>query len=216
MEANPEGLDKRGLLFTRDVDPETLYPKRYFTMPVDHFPNQAKYEPHTDRTYQNRYWFDDTYYKPGGPIILLQSGETNGLNRLPFMQKGILAQLANATGGISVILEHRYYGYSFPTHFITTKDYRFLTTDQALADVAYFAQNVVFSGYEDVNLTSHETAWISYGGSYAGATSAFTRVKYPDVFWGAISSSGVTKAIWDFWEYYEPVSLPRHCTSKLY
>ena len=47
-------------------------------MPVDHFPDKAQYEPHTDHTFQNRYWFDDTYYKPGGPIIILQGGETNG------------------------------------------------------------------------------------------------------------------------------------------
>lgn len=31
-------------------------------------------------------------------------------------------------------------------------------------------------------------------------------MKYPDVFWGSISSSGVTKAIYDYWQYYEPVS----------
>lgn len=42
---------------------------------------------------------------------------------------------------------------------------------------------------------------------------AFLRKLYPDVFFGAISSSGVTKAIWDFWEYYEPVREhgPRDC-----
>lgn len=185
----------------RDYDPEKLYPKRYFTMPVDHFPNKQKYEPHTDHTFQNRYWFDDTYYKPGGPVIILQSGETNGLNRLPYIQKGILRILSKATGGMSVVLEHRYYGYSFPTRYLTKKDLRFLTTEQALADEAYFAQNVKFPGYEDKDLTSKSTPWIAYGGSYAGAFVAFLRVTYPDVFWGAISSSGVTKAIWDYWAY---------------
>ena len=149
-------------------------------------------------------------------MIVLQSGETNGLNRLVYMQKGILAQLAEATGGMSVVLEHRYYGYSFPTRYLTTEDLRFLTTEQALADEAYFAQNIKFPGFEDQNLTSHATPWISYGGSYAGAFSAFLRVKYPDVFWGAISSSGVTKAIYDYWAYYEPVSHygPPFCMSS--
>jgi hypothetical protein len=206
IESNPEGLDRRSLLAARDVDPETLYPKRYFEMPVDHFPHKAKYEPHTTRTFQNRYWFDDTYYKPGGPVIILQSGETNGLNRLVYMQKGILQQLAKATNGMSVVFEHRYYGYSFPTRYLTTKDLRFLTTEQALADEAYFAKNIVFPGYEDHDLTSDATPWISYGGSYAGAFSAFLRVKYPEIFWGAISSSGVTKAIYNYWQYYDPVA----------
>ena len=150
-------------------------------------------------------------------MIVLQSGETNGLNRLVYMQKGILAQLAEATGGISVIMEHRYYGYSFPTRYLTTKDLRFLTTEQALADEAYFAQNVKFPGMEDMDLTSNSVPWISYGGSYAGAFSAFLRTQYPDVFWGAISSSGVTKAIYNYWQYYEPVAHygPQECMSTL-
>ena len=122
------------------------------------------------------------------------------------MQKGILAQLAEATHGVSVVFEHRYYGDSFPTDDLSTENLRFLTTEQALADEAYFALNIVFPGLEDKDLTSNTTAYISYGGSYSGAMSAFLRVKYPDIFWGSISSSGVTKAIYDYWQYYSPVS----------
>jgi hypothetical protein len=33
------------------------------------------------------------------------------------------------------------------------------------------------------------------------------RVKYPETFWGAISSSGVTVAIYDYWQYFEPARL---------
>jgi len=31
------------------------------------------------------------------------------------------------------------------------------------------------------------------------------RKLYPDVFWGTISSSGVVEAIYDYWEYFEPI-----------
>ena len=34
-------------------------------------------------------------------------------DRLPYLQKGIVAQLAEATNGLGVVLEHRYYGDSF-------------------------------------------------------------------------------------------------------
>lgn len=141
-------------------------------------------------------------------MIILQSGETNAIqgDRLFYMQNGILADLAEATGGISVVFEHRYYGYSMPFPRLSTKELRFLTTEQALADEAYFAQNIKFPGMEEQDLTSKTTAWISYGGSYSGAFSAFLRVKYPDIFWGSISSSGVTKAIYDYWQYYEPAA----------
>lgn len=138
-------------------------------------------------------------------MIVLQGGETSIEGRLPYLQKGIVAQLAEATGGIGVILEHRYYGTSFPTSNLSTESLRFLTTDQALADQAYFSRNIVFPGLEHLNLTAPGTAHIAYGGSYAGAFVAFLRKLYPDVYWGAISSSGVTVAQYDFWEYYEPI-----------
>ncbi|KAI4169934.1 MAG: hypothetical protein LQ343_005315 [Gyalolechia ehrenbergii] len=197
-------LDSRHLE-RRDVDPEALYVEHNISVPVDYFHNETKYEPHSNGTFPLRYWFDASYYEDGGPVIVLQSGETDGTGRLPFLQKGIIHQLAQATNGIGVILEHRYYGTSFPTPDLSIENLRFLTTEQALADMAYFAKNVVFEGLEDKNLTAPETAYIGYGGSYAGAFVAFLRVQYPDVYYGTISSSGVTEAIYDFWRYYEPV-----------
>lgn len=89
---------------------------------------------------------------------------------------------------------------------LSTPNLRFLSTEQALADEAFFASNIKFPGLEHHDLTAKNTAYISYGGSYAGAFSAFLRVQYPDVFWGAISSSGVTKAIIDYWEYFSPIA----------
>lgn len=204
------------LLKREDTDPELLYTEYNFTTPIDHFHNETKYEPHSDGTFPLRYWFDASHYSPGGPVIILQSGETDASGRLVFMQKGILAQMAQATHGIAVVLEHRYYGTSFPTPDLSTENLRFLTTQQALADEAYFAQNIAFPGLEKYgDLTSKTTAYLSYGGSYAGAFSAFLRVQYPDVFWGSISSSGVTKAIWDYWGYWEPVSAsaPQDCVA---
>ena len=167
--------------------------------------------------FQNRYWFDATHYTSGGPVIILAGGETDGEDRLPYLQKGILAQLAQATNGIGVVLEHRYYGNSFPTPDLSTKNLRFLTTEQALADTAYFAQNVVFPGLEDHDLTAGSTPYIVYGGSYAGAFVAFLRTLYPGLFWGAISSSGVTEAVYDYWQYFELIRQfgPPHCINTI-
>lgn len=140
-------------------------------------------------------------------MIVLAGGETSGADRLPFLQKGIVYQLAKATNGLGVILEHRYYGDSIPVEDFSTENLRFLTTDQALADTAYFAKNVKFAGLEDVDLSPESTPWIAYGGSYAGAFVAFLRVLYPDVYFGAISSSGVPEAIWDYWKYFEAAAV---------
>lgn len=128
------------------------------------------------------------------------------------------------------MLEHRYYGTSIPTEDFSTENLRFLTTDQALADQAYWSRNIVFPGLEHLDLTAGNAPHIAYGGSYAGAFVAFLRKLYPDVYWGefhscpffvgiplgstllicvitigAISSSGVTAAIYDYWAYFEPI-----------
>lgn len=201
----------------RDVDPSLLYPAHNFTtMPVDHFHNESKYAPHSSGTFNNRYWFDDTYYKPGGPVFLIITGESNGDYRLPILQNGIAYQFNKAFGGLGVVIEHRYFGRSQPTANLTTENYRFLSTDQALADTAYFAQHIVFPGHEHENMTASARPWITYGGSYAGAFVAFLRTQYPGVFWGSISSSGVTKSIWDYWQYFNPIIQygPQPCISN--
>lgn len=170
----------------------------------------------TNATFNLRYWFDASHYQQGGPVIVLQSGETSGVGRLPYLQKGIVSILANVTGGLGVILEHRYYGTSFPLPDLSTESLRFLTTDQALADMAYFARNVKFEGLEDLDLTAPNVPYIAYGGSYAGAFVAFLRKLYPDVYWGAISSSGVTEAVYNYWQYYEAARLyaPGDCATN--
>ena len=178
-------LSPRRTISKRDAtDPSTLYPAYNLSVPIDHFHNDSTYEPHSSDSFNLRYFFDATYYKPGGPVIVLESGETSVTDRLPYLQKGIAHQLAEATGGIAVILEHRYYGTSIPTPDLSTENLRFLTTQQALADTDFFARNVVFEGLEDQKLTAPDTAYIAYGGSYAGAFVAFLRKTYPDTYFG--------------------------------
>ncbi|KAF2644403.1 hypothetical protein P280DRAFT_170756 [Massarina eburnea CBS 473.64] len=207
LSSKVEAIRARKTAFAkRDVDLEELYTEHNLSVPLDFFPNESRYEPHLNATFNLRYFFDAQYYKPGGPIFVLLSGETSAVNRLDFLQKGIVNQVAKATNGIGVILEHRYYGTSFPFPNVTTENLRFLSTEQSLAEIDYFARNVKFEGL-DADLTAPKTPWVIYGGSYAGAQAAFLQVAYPDTFLGTISSSGVTAAIYDYWEYFEPIRL---------
>jgi hypothetical protein len=81
------------------------FPPQWFTQPLDHFEDS----PHT---FGQRYWVNARHYKPrpGVPVIVLDGGETTGEDRLPFLDTGIVNILAKATGGLGVVLEHRYYG----------------------------------------------------------------------------------------------------------
>lgn len=174
---------------------------RWFRQPLDHF-DKGRSE-----TFLQRYWVSDRHYAPGGPVIVLDGGETSGENRLPFLDTGIVDILARATGGLGVVLEHRYYGRSLPVLNLTTDALRFLNNNQSAADSANFMANVKFDGIEE-DLTAPGTPWIYYGvrkptralagiplkptvqGSYAGARAAHMRVLYPDLTFGAIASSG--------------------------
>lgn len=191
-------------------------PSYNFSVPVDHFHNDSRYEPHSDESFPLRYWLDDQYYRPGGPVIVLAAGEVTGVARIPFLEHGIVKILAEALGGLGVVLEHRYYGTSYPVPDLSVDNLRFLSTDQALADTAYFARNIKYAGLEHLNLTSKDAPYILYGGSYAGAFVAFARKLYPDVFWGAVSSSGVTAVVDDFWQYFEAARLfsPAKCSEN--
>lgn len=140
------------------------FPDYYLQVPVDHFHNDSLYEPHSNGTFGLRYWFDATHDR-GGPVFVLAGGETSGKDRIPFLETGLIAQLAELTGGIAVVLEHRYYGTSVPTKNLSTENLRFLTTQQAMADTAYFASNVVYKGLEDQNVTAADRPYILYGGT---------------------------------------------------
>lgn len=61
----------------------TEFHPHYFDQPLDHFKD-------TSKTFGQRYWFSTRNYVPGsgGPVIVLDGGETSGEDRLPFLDTG--------------------------------------------------------------------------------------------------------------------------------
>ncbi|KAJ6261570.1 hypothetical protein Dda_4240 [Drechslerella dactyloides] len=176
------------------------YIPKWFTQKVDHT------DPSNNSTFKQRYWIGTTFYKPGGPVIVLEGGETSGAGRIQYMHTGIGRYLTEALGGIGIVLEHRYYGQSYVTPNLTVENLKYLNTAQSLADNAFFAENL----WRDLpanlsHVRPSQTPFISYGGSYAGSKSAFLRVVYPEVYYGSLASSAVIWAGENFWEYNEPV-----------
>lgn len=97
--ASPQELPLHADQLTFSVlSPASLYPAHTFDQLVSHDP--AVPAPSEGATFEQRYWFDATYYRPGGPVILLDGGETDATGRLPFLKEGILQILSQATGGI--------------------------------------------------------------------------------------------------------------------
>lgn len=70
----------------------------------------------------------------------------------------------------------------------------------AIADNAYFATHAVFPGVAG-NLTAPGTPWILYGGSLAGAETAYSVKTYGDILFGGIASSAPVEIVLPYPEW---------------
>lgn len=114
-------------------------------------------------------------------------------------------------------IEHRYYGDSQPFSDEqggwTTENLKFLSSYQALADIAYFidVQN---------KKSGKKNQWVVVGGSYPGALVAWFKSLYPEHAAVAWSSSGVIHPIENFTDfdlnmYKTTMDSGKECTLKI-
>ena len=68
---------------------------------------------------------------------------------------------------------------------MSVENLRYLTTEQALADLAYF----ITEFKEDIDDDLKMAKVVTFGGSYPGTLSAWMRLKYPHIIHAAVSSS---------------------------
>lgn len=97
---------------------------------------------------------------------------------------------------MSILYSYRFYGQSQPAVDLSLSSLHFLSSEQALADLANFHDFIV----NEYSMTDNNR-WISYGGSYPGALSAWLRIKYPHIVYGALASSAPVEAELDFYQY---------------
>ncbi|KAF8194645.1 serine carboxypeptidase S28-domain-containing protein, partial [Pholiota molesta] len=186
----------------------------------------------------NRYWINATYWEPGGPVFLFDSGEQNAEPLLPYYLQeyhGLSAtmRLAKRYKGLAILWEHRFYGASlpFPVNENTTADqWQFLSTEQALEDIVFFSKS--FPHPSSKPLPNHSTSsasgplqafpvhpsttpWVMLGGSYPGIRSALMRIRNPEVIFASWASSAPVEAQVDMSSYYKAAerSLTRNCST---
>ena len=122
----------------------------------------------------------------GGPIVFMTPGETNADGR--FLRASSLAcssdtfagyeayltnttisgMIAQQQHGATVLVEHRFFGYSNPYDNLTSQSLELLTIQQAIDDLVYFAQNVNLPMPGGDNVKPDTTPWVLFGGSYSG------------------------------------------------
>lgn len=159
----------------------------WFNQTLDHF-NDAD-----TRTFQQRYFLNDKYYKEGGPVFLSIGGE--GPANPVWMESGAWVQYAQQHKAMMFMVEHRYYGQTHPTSDMTVENLKYLSSEQALADLAAF---IIFA---KVKYNVPNNKWLAIGGSYSGALAAWLRMKYPHLVEGAIATSAPVFAKLNFLEY---------------
>jgi pimeloyl-ACP methyl ester carboxylesterase len=150
---------------------------QWMTQNIDHFGKH-------NGTFQQRYTINTDSYAPGGPILLFQGEETDVLD---CPKSTILYEWARELGGLTVSLEHRYFGPSKPFGNASTsnENFRFLTLDNVMADAVAFVQQV------KRNITGADKSKVLVAsGSYGGFLAAAFRMNHAESFDAALASAG--------------------------
>lgn len=162
------------------------------------------------RVFSQRYTICSQYATDDdAPAILYIGGEGPEGNDNFFLGSS-MAEIARVAGGVMVALEHRYYGLSYPKFLpdASTENLKYLTSEQALADMRQFIlylknveANQTDTGSSPPLMMTHSlnnSRWVVFGGSYPGNLAAWMKLKYSDIISGAVSYSAPVLAQIDF------------------
>jgi hypothetical protein len=169
-----------------------------FVQRLDHF------NPQDTRTWTQQAQVNAQFYsnETRGPVFLMLGGEGPIDADIMLTEQGWdFAQQMQRFKALAFQLEHRYYGFSWPTNNMTLENLQYLSSRQALADMADFIQ--AMNKQYDLN---SDNKWIVFGGSYSGALAAWARIKYPHLIHGAIASSAVVNVGLDNHGYLDVIS----------
>lgn len=140
----------------RNLAPYTSPEEKWIEQPLDHFDSQ------NSARWKMRYFELSSHFSRGGPILIYVGGEWP-ISPVSINQGTLIYDLSRVYNGTLFYTEHRYYGKSQPTSNTSTDNLKYLTVDQALADVAVFINAVKASSPDYVN-----SSVILAGGSYSG------------------------------------------------
>ncbi|KAF7169373.1 hypothetical protein CNMCM6106_004298 [Aspergillus hiratsukae] len=167
-------------------------------------------------TFPQRFWYNSEFWAgPGSPVVLFTPGEADASYYTGYLtNKTLVGLYAEEIGGAAIVLEHRYWGTSSPYDELTAETLQYLTLEQSIADLVHFAKTVDLPFDTDRSSNADNAPWVFSGGSYSGALSAWTESIAPGTFWAYHASSAPVEAIYDFWQYFEPVveGMPKNCS----
>jgi len=167
--------------------------EHWFTQRLDHFNWQDQ------RQWKQRYFVNATWWNPdlGGPIFLAVGGEGAISDR--YISHFEMTNYGRSHGALIFVLEHRIYVKSQPLKDLTTANLKYLSSQQALADLSTFIEAM------KIKYNAQNSPVITFGGSYPGNLAAWFRLKYPHQTIAAVASSAPVQAELDFFQYLDVV-----------
>ncbi|TYZ58693.1 hypothetical protein PybrP1_001952 [[Pythium] brassicae (nom. inval.)] len=162
---------------------------------LDHF------APLSERKYwKQRYFVNEEFWAGRDYPVFVSIGGEGPVGPRALTNRTFINAMAKKHRALLVAVEHRYYGKSYPTEDMSLPNLRYLSSEQALADLA--RMHAFLSGKYGL---SESSKWIGFGGSYPGNLAAWLKLKYPALFAGTIASSAPVLAKTNFFEYMEVV-----------
>jgi len=180
------------------LNKRTPIPEYYYDgARLDHFNRQ-------DQTvWSQRYFRNDSFWAPQlqGPVFIQIGGE-GAISSAYVTDDFEMVEYAQKHHALVVALEHRFYGKSQPFGgSLTTSQLAYLSSQQALADVAQFIEWMI----ETWDGVTEDTQFVTFGCSYPGNLAAWFRMKYPQHTSGSVAGSAPVHAVLDFFQYLDVV-----------
>ncbi|KYQ94239.1 hypothetical protein DLAC_04533 [Tieghemostelium lacteum] len=183
----------------------TKYREQYYRNMMGEAPNYSnetywfeQLQDHFDSSNTNTWKQQYQVYQDGfdgtGPIFVFLAGEAS-VNFFTFQEVQIV-NWVKEFNAVYIVIEHRFYGESYPTPDLSTFNLKFLTSQQALADAA----NIITTYQKENNLQNNKV--VVFGCSYSGALSAWFRLKYPEIAVASVAPSGPVEAQLNFTGFY--------------
>jgi hypothetical protein len=105
--------------------------------PLANFTQRVHHNSNNTATFQQQYQLSSRYFKPGGPILLVQGDESTIFP----LEDNTFSDYEVELGGIGAAIEHRYFGNSFPDGYQNTTEYfSALTLENVLLDSVEFVR----------------------------------------------------------------------------
>ncbi|KDO17446.1 hypothetical protein SPRG_21869 [Saprolegnia parasitica CBS 223.65] len=161
---------------------------------LDHFAPVA-----ARKHWNQRYFVNDEFWAGEGYPVFLYIGGEGPLSASALSSRNYIHTLAKSHRALMVAVEHRFYGKSYPTPDMSTANLQYLSSQQALFDLARI-HNYLTGVYG-----LGQSKWVAFGGSYPGALAAWFKLKYPSLVAGSVASSAPLLAKENFPEYMEVV-----------